>query len=211
MEMYYYIPNNEKENALTCGIKLSVKADKKVLINGYTTPCISALLTPKDDMPKYKSDQFSCLKIDLKPRYCYIADKSLHGIKETEDLYLRSIIPLSEYVFGTYRNPECLVICTILPENINPENKVMGSPILYNSSEEMYLINLIQQLRENHKNFDETILNLFFDKLAGNGQLKKLQNGDLMIFTGPYGEVYTVKTGKIGGQDELYKHKRLQN
>lgn len=202
MEMYYYILNNEKENALSCGIKLSVKADKKILINGYATPCISALLNPKDDLPKYKSDQYACLRIELKAEYCYIANKALCGSTETEELYAQSIISPSEYVFGTYRIPECLITCTILPDSISLANKAIGYPVLYNNSEELYINNLIEELKEKHENFNETIFNLFFHKLASKGQLKKLENGNLTVFSSPTGEIYTVK--KIGGQDELY-------
>lgn len=195
MEVYYYLPIEEKDSALTCGIKLSVKADRKVIINGYPTSCISTLLNPRDDLKKYKSNDFICLRININIDYCYIADKSLYNNKQAVDLYNQSIIPAKNYTFGTYRNPECLVTCTILPENIQVFNKIIGSPILYHNSEELYINNLIEELKETYPDFNEVILHLFFDYLAKKGEYKKVENNDITVYIAQNGKVFTVKGG----------------
>ncbi len=206
MEVYYYIPVAEKEDALSCGIKLSVKAEKKVVINGYSTPCISALLNPKDDMSRYNSDRFACLRIELKPEYCFIADKSLYGSEKTRELYNRSIVSPMNYIFGTYRLPECLVTCTILPDSISLMNRIIDSPVLYDSSEKLYIANLVEKFNEDYPDFCETALFIFLDKLAGAGKLKKIESGNMAVFEGQDGKVYTLK--KVGW-DEIRQYQRI--
>ena len=197
MEVYYYIPENEKTDALSCGIKLSVKTDKKVPINSRPTSCISTLLNPKDDLEKYNSPLFACLKFELKPQYCFIADRALYGCDNTAELYAKSIISPDCYNFGIYRFPECLITCTILPDNISLASKIIGTPILYNSSEELYLNRLIAELREKHENFDDAILSLYFDSLVTKDKLVKIENSNLTIYTSTDGEVYTAKKGMV--------------
>ena len=47
VEVYYYVPIEELENAVECGLKLSKWYDKEVLIGLERTKCISALLNLK--------------------------------------------------------------------------------------------------------------------------------------------------------------------
>ncbi|MGE5329348.1 MAG: hypothetical protein ACM3KR_07565 [Deltaproteobacteria bacterium] len=183
MDAYLYIPSNEKTDALMCGIKLSSKADKTVEIKGYPTQCISALLNPRDDIKKYKSSAFSCLRIDVSSESCYIADKSLYGNKDLKELYSKTIIPPKDYIFGTYRNPECLIPRTILPENLSDADKPLGSPLLYQSSEELYINNLLENFREKYPDFNETILSLFIELNQKDWKLKRTINKDLLIFS----------------------------
>lgn len=195
MDVYYYIDKNEKDDILDCGIKLSVKSDRKVPVGGYPTSCISTLLNPKDDLTRYDSKEHICLRLDLKPNYCYIADRTLYGSQKTLELYNRSVIPAADYIFGTFRQPECLVTCTILPESINVLNKAIDCPILYTSSEELYIQRLISEFRDKYDNFDEAVLQLFLSHLTGSGKFSRIEDRGMDIFVGKDGEVYTIKTG----------------
>lgn len=200
MEVYYYIPIKEREDALSCGIKLSTKADKKVLINGYDTSCISMLLNPKDHLDKYKSDKYACLGIEVKSGYCFIADSSFFGNNETENLYVHSVVSPEKYMFGKYRKPECLVTCTILPDNIRELNKVIDVPLLYNNSEDLYVSYILEDLKEKNLDFNETVLGLFFEKLYGQGKLSRIENVEFWIYTDTRGSVFTVKKPEITHQ-----------
>lgn len=181
MDTYLYIPSDERANVLMCGIKLSVKGEKTVNINGYPSQCISALLNPKDDIEKFKSSGFICLRIDMKPENCYIADKSLYGSKELEELYTKSIISPKDYIFGTYRNPECLIPRTILPENLSIASKAIGFPVLYENSEDLYVNNLIEKFKEAYPDFNETIISLFIEFYQKDWNLTKIKNKDLYV------------------------------
>ena len=200
MEVYYYIPIKEKEDALCCGIKLSTKANRKAPIHGYDTSCISMLLNPKDHLDKYKSDEYTCLGIEVKPGYCFIADSSFYGNNETENLYIQSIMSQDKYVFGKYRKPECLVTCTILPDNIREISKVIDYPLLYNNSEDLYVNYILQDLKEKNLEFNDTILGLFFDKLYHQEKLSRIENHEFWIYTDTSGSIFTIKKPEIHHQ-----------
>jgi hypothetical protein len=193
MEAYYYVPISEKENIVTCGMKLSETAERMVMIDGHPTNCISALLHPKDNMTKYKSNQFTCIRIELKEKFCFVGEKSFAEDPLSHDLYLKSIIPVENYKLGTYRNPECLITCTILPENISLENKTIGYPILYNNSQDLYISSLMETLANQYSNFDEIVLRLFLDDLFEQGKLKKIESQNADIYTNNEGQIYTLK------------------
>lgn len=195
MDAYLYVPASEKDQSLACGIKLSVKGEKAVLINGHPTQCISALLNPRDDAEKFKDSSFSCLRIDINPENCYIADKSLYGVSELAELYSKSIVSPDNYTFGTYRNPECLIPRTILPDNLSMANKPIGFPLLYEDSEKLYVSNLIESFREKYPDFEETILSLFIELNQKDWNLKKTKNNEFYILSHEEkGVYYTIRT-----------------
>ncbi len=80
VEVYYYLPSREVEEVVECGLKLSKWHDKEVVINGDSKKCISALLNPRDDIGKYRSADFKCVKFELAPQYCYAADRYLYRV-----------------------------------------------------------------------------------------------------------------------------------
>ncbi|MGE5472896.1 MAG: hypothetical protein ACM3UU_01605 [Ignavibacteriales bacterium] len=194
MDAYLYIPSGEKAEALMCGIKLSSRAEKTVVINDYPSQCISALLNPRDEVEKLKSADFVCLRVDINPENCYIADKSLYGSKELEELYAKSIISPKDYVFGTYRAPECLIPRTILPESLSVASKAIGFPVLYKNSEELYVNNLIEKFKEMYPDFNETIISLFIEFNQKDWNLSKIKNKDFYILANKEDEkYYTIK------------------
>lgn len=194
MQAYYYISKKEKEDVLNCGIKLSAKSDRSLSVDGYSKPCISTLLNPKDDIKKYKSTEYVCLRLELKDEYCYIANKELYGDEMLSNLYISSIVSSKNYVFGTYRMPECLIACTILPENIQVKNKIIDFPILYDNSVELYINNLVSEMKENYTHYEEISVGLFLDKLATIGEFDRLEKDDLIIYSNKHRqEVYTIK------------------
>ncbi len=181
-EVYYYLPAAVAARAVECGLKLSEWYDKEVMIEGQMKKCLSALLNPKDDLKKYQSGDLVCVKIDMPSKYCFVADKLLYLIgqnsKEGMDMYLRSIIPIEDYIFGSYRLPECLVTSTPIAGQISVLDKRMDSPILFNSSEELYINNTIEVLREEHDDINDALLYSFFSELVKRGRLEKIENGE---------------------------------
>lgn len=113
VEVYYYVPQDKVRDSIECGLKLSQWYEKEVQIEFENKKCLCALLNPRDDMDKYKSPDYKCLRLELYPEYCYVADKSLYelGLQHDEvmKLYMDSIIPIKDYIFGMYRLPECLL------------------------------------------------------------------------------------------------------
>lgn len=202
VEVYFYIPAEETENAIECGLKLSKWGGRNVKINGRIKKYISTLLNPKDDIRKYKSEEFNCLKLALENDHCMVADRALYfAMLEDEhicDLYIQSIIPAENYVFGMYRIPEVLVSCTVLPDKITRLDKRRDSPVLIDHSQELYINNLFEGLREKNSNFNDTILHLLFSELCRKGNMKKISGKDMDIFINKNnGEPYTVLKPQI--------------
>jgi hypothetical protein len=79
-DAYYYVPSKEAENAAECGLKLSKCFDREIRINSEGFRCISALITPRDDIDKFRSEAYKCLKLSIQNEFCFIADKSLYNM-----------------------------------------------------------------------------------------------------------------------------------
>lgn len=185
IEVYYYIPANEVDYAVECGIKLSKWYDKEVYFNGDKKKCISCLLNPKDDIQKYKSSNFQCLKLQLSPNYCFAADRYLYNIglnyPDVMWMYSKSIIPVNEYIFGSYRLPECLVTSTVIGEQVSSLDRRLDSPVLYNNSEELYINNIIENYRERYSDFNDSLLYYFYCKLAETEKIDKIEDSENRI------------------------------
>jgi hypothetical protein len=205
IEVYYYIPAIHAENASDCGLKLSDWYDREVVIDGEIKKCITALLNPRDNYEKYSSSEYKCLKFQLLPKYCHIADGMLYRVgfsfNGIMDLYGKSIIPIESYIFGSYRLPECLVACTVIGEDIEILDKRFDTPILYRNSEDLYLNNLIEGYKDVHENFYDTMLYFFYSSMADSGYMKRtedIQSGIAVFEDIRNSMVYTVKMPDIG-------------
>lgn len=184
-EVYFYVPAGEAGNAVECGLKLSRWYDKEVCIDGCNRKCMSALLNPRDDMAKYRSSEFQCLKLDIPSKYCFVADGCLYrvGLKSSEvmKLFERSILHLENYTFGLYRHPECLITTTVLAEQISILGRKLDSPILFDNSEDLYVNNIIEIGREEHDDFNDAMLYYFFCSLAASGKIDKIEDNENKI------------------------------
>jgi hypothetical protein len=205
VEVYYYIPAGEVNNAVDCGLKLSIWYEKEIVIEGSSRKCIIAFLNPKDDMEKYMSNDYRCVKLEVATNYCYVADRYLYQVGLSEprvmDLYIESIIPVQEYIFGSYRLPECLVTSTVIGGHISPLNKSLDSPVLFNNSEELYISNIIETHKEGHCNFMDDMLYYFYCNLAMCGKFDKYEDGGRKIaafIDKRDGKAYTIKIPEIG-------------
>jgi hypothetical protein len=182
VEVYFYLPVEDVENAVECGLKLSRWYDKEVSINGETRKCISALLNPKDDLVKYKCQAYRCVKLELSPNYCFVADRYLYTIgldsQKVMKAYTDSIIPIEKYNFGMYRLPECLVTSTPISGQISLLGKGLDSPVIFDNSEELYLSNIIESCRERYEEFNDTLLYYFCCKLAEIQKVDKIEVDD---------------------------------
>jgi len=200
VDVYYFLPSEEVANAVDCGLKLSKWFQKEVVINGENKKCMSALLNPKDDMEKYKSAEYKCVKLEVSSNSCYIADEYLYkmGLKSpvVMDLYLKSIIPVEKYIFGMYRLPECLVTSTVIAGQIGVLNMKLDLPVLFDNSEELYINNIIQTYTEEHNDFTDAMLYSFYCMLAEKGKVNKkedIENGIAVFIAKNDGKTFTVR------------------
>lgn len=211
IEVYYYVPSEEAEDVVQCGLKLSKWFDREVLINGESRKCLTALLNPKDDIEKYRSGRYKCVKLEVLPKYCYVADSYLYrmGLSNPAamELYYESIMPVEDYVFGSYRLPECLVTSTVIGEYISMFEEKLGSPLLFDNSEELYLNNIMEEYQDEHIEFIDAMLYCFYSKLAEMGKLKKMEDTEnrvTVFFDQSGSKRYTIKTPEIENISKYY-------
>lgn len=200
IDVYFYMPESEVSNAVECGLKLSRWAEREVSVDDEVKKCMTALLNPKDDMNKYRSSEYRCVKLEVPPQYCFVADKYLYlvGLKSplAMELYLKSIVPIDKYIFGSYRLPECLVTSTVISGHIGVLDKRLDLPVLFNNSEELYINNIIETYREEHSEFSDALLYAFYCMLTDAGKLSKKEdpeNGIAIFIAKSDGRHFTVK------------------
>lgn len=204
IEVYYYVPSEKIEYAVECGLKLSEWAEREHFINARPQKCLLALLNPKDDIRKFKSKEFTCVKINAENKYCFVAEKYLYEARQKSEkimeAYNKSIIPAENYVFGTYRLPEVLIISTIVGGNISIFNKKMDTPLLYANSEELYINNLNEAINLKHENFKNNAIYLLLERLSSEGsRYERLTEEDCSIALfkdSKSGRVFPVKNPK---------------
>lgn len=153
--IYYYTKNNNLPIYLKYGIRLSKNFDKEINISGYKKPFLIGLLNPKDDLKKYNSDEYTCLKLDVFDNHCKVIDLSKIGnFDEVADF-----IPLEEYLFGTYKNPIVLIDTSVISDKISLYNKDRDVPLLFDNSEDFFYELEIKKM------IDELPLKEVYDRL----------------------------------------------
>ena len=132
--IYYYTKNENLPIFLKYGIRLSKNFDKEIYINGYKKPYLIGLFNPKDDINKYDSKNYTCIKLDVLSNHCKVIN--LDGNEFLDEMIKH--IPLEEYKFGTFKNPCVLIDTSIMSDKISLYNKIIDIPLLYDNSEDFY-------------------------------------------------------------------------
>lgn len=189
LDSYIFVHMDRLDEIDGCGMKLSQWADRQVFINGEERNYISSLLNPRDNIEKYKSKEYKVVRLNVDIDYCYVAEGFLlkEGFNSSEslNLYTKTIIPAKEYILGMYRQPECLVAKTILPQEMTVPGRALSFPNFYESSEELYLNKLMEGLREENPRFNDMVLYCYFESLCDKGEVIKVadENAGIVIFT----------------------------
>lgn len=170
--IYYYVPKKDI-NKIKEGINIENHANKSLIINGVKKPGIIGYLSPKDDYMKYLSEEYTCLELDVDVNYCFVLDGDMDLLEE-KNFYYNSMISLNDYRFGRYRNPEVVVLCDVAHKNITPFNKIIGNPLVFDTSDGLYKCNLFEELKQRYNDFDETMLGIFFMLMSHKGRFKLL-------------------------------------
>lgn len=179
MKVYCFIPADEAEEVIECGLKLSNRLTKTIEVNGQQVQCFEAYMHPRDAKEINPGDV--PVKITLQSGRAYIADNSLLG--ELGDLYNKSIIPADKYKLGTYRKPCCLIACTVLPDMIERYNPDLDEPILYQSSEQLYRDSLFYRTDDLVQSFKDVALNAYYNMKAASGEYSVQFNDEYAAFT----------------------------
>ncbi|MCX7773208.1 MAG: hypothetical protein N2376_08880, partial [Clostridia bacterium] len=116
--------------------------------------------------------------------------------------YKEALTPLSSYRFGTFRSPEVLVMASILPESIEVMGKALDIPILYESSELLYLNNMLEKHEETYKDSGNHLLYAFYTYLQTYGKITRFEDKaqQLAVFIDEENSEYAVLKIPSGGR-----------
>ena len=178
LDIFYYVKTNELDEILNYGIKLSECYKRKLIIQGNEKLFLTGLLNPKDDLEKFNSNNYTCLKLNLNMATLKVAESTLYG----SDYYENTIIPFTDYELGTYMQPEVLISMSILPEIIEEIDYNIDYPLLYDNSKELYVNNLIEKISNELDNSHDIILNALLKAYSKKENLTSDKYNDINIY-----------------------------
>ena len=161
--VYFYVPVEKATDVIECGLKLSEwkVREQQTPWNAEPKPCFCALLHPDDDK-RSRDPAYRCVKIDIPAEDCIIADGDLYKLSmEYPDIrkkYIDTMVPLDRYLFGSFRNPECLIFKTILGDQISVYGKGLDDPILFENSETLYINNILERYNDRYSGINRELL-----------------------------------------------------
>jgi len=194
MDVFFYIKHQDVERVSETGLKLNEWSDRKISIKGIWYPCIHALLNPMDEPEKFHDDNYIPLKIHVDPKHSIVAEGLFYNDfffnSEMNKLYNKSVMLFEKYTFGIYRRPECLLTGTVSNKYFTQMDKLIDVPILYGSSEEIYLNRQLQAGRDSYENFEEKLLYRFYHNLYEKGlyEMYTTADSDHAVFESSVGE-----------------------
>jgi len=97
-------------------------------------------------MTKYNSEHYTCLKISLYPEQCYVLNEVQLIITPKDGIY--NLIPLNDYIYGSFENPRVVFNTSILPEQIEILNDTIDEPILFENSRDLFYSLRINKLMD---------------------------------------------------------------
>ena len=134
--IYYYVDSSKLSKIRSFGVKLSDNFSHTIPINGLEKRVFVGLLNPKDEPLKYNSKEFTCLKVNLYPEQCYVINEVNLIITPKNGDY--NLIPLNDYIYGSFENPRVIFNTSILPEQIEILDDTMDEPLLYDNSKDLF-------------------------------------------------------------------------
>ena len=107
--LYIYIKNEEADDILKYGIKLSEHANKILNYSNIQKSGILSYLAPKD-CELYNNKNYSCLKVSTKNIKGLIYNNICENLTNFDEF----ICSFSEYNYGDYEEPLAIITSTIL-------------------------------------------------------------------------------------------------
>ena len=143
--IYYYAKKEAIPVYLKYGIRLSKNFDKEFNINGYQKPYLIGLLNPKDDMNKFASMDYFCIKLDVLDSHLLVIDAS----KTDDNQMMKEVTPIEKYVFGSFLKPRVLIDTSVISDKISLYNPVQDIPLFYDNSKDFfYQVQIEKRLNE---------------------------------------------------------------
>jgi hypothetical protein len=152
--VYFQVRTEQVSDAVQCGLKLSEHADRELVLPGQTQPrrVMTAWLHPADLPDRGTAHGHTCLRLEVDPARCFVGDGDLYRMgqrhPELAAQHQASMVALQQYRFGTFRAPECAIPFSVLDTQIAVLGRSLDVPVLYESSEALYLQRLMNAYEE---------------------------------------------------------------
>ena len=167
MKIFSFVKKKDIDRVAECGINSEEYCAFSAFVNGAERQCILGYITPYDS-DLINNGDFVPVKVNLKNENVIVAE----GVFREQGLdvfYAESFVRLSDYRFGSFRKPECLIPGTVLPEEIEKYNPKMDEPLLYTYSEELYVDSAFAKAADEIQNFKELSVKGLFEKNEKDG------------------------------------------
>lgn len=172
--LYLYVPNENVDNCIKYGIKLSEYTNQILSFKNTEKKGISAFLSPRDSELFLDRENYTCLKISTKDIKAFIYNNAAFKITNDKDF----ICNITSYNIGDYEEPLALIYSTILPESISIYNRIIDVPLLVENSKEFYYRKSIYDMLESDifTNFEVYQLLLILGQKKGNFTTNKIND-----------------------------------
>lgn len=177
MKTFFYTTEEIAAEAVEYGLKLSHVARETAPVYGKNLPCIVTYLHPAD-CPRERRGA-KVLKLQLEDSKAFIAEGMFTG-----ERYAASLVAAKEYRLGMYRQPRCLLICSVFPEQIEPYDSNMDEPLLYESSEQLYRDTVLCRVQESEE-FRELALQAYYERCAAEGRYIRVEEQNTVLYLSP--------------------------
>lgn len=192
MTAYFYIDKNDAEEVTECGLKLSIYGDEVLAEREHPIRAIRALLSPKDDISKYGDNNLACLKLDI-PNGKLLVAEEIYLDTGNREWFNESVVHAENYIFGTYRKPCYLLTFTVSDEYIGILDKSMDVPVLYDDSEELYILKMKAEFEDRDENFYDKAIYGYLDVLQRNWKASIEWQSDEFTIFGSDGKKYIIR------------------
>lgn len=196
-EIYKHVLKEEAQDIIHCGLKLSQYGLITIQTGDSMTRFIPAFFNPKDEVCYYGKDEYTCLRITIPNNYCKVGNQFLRSETNSvlNDLFIKSIIPIQEYRFGSYRNPVCLISRTVQDGEIALAGKHLDYPIIVDDPEELYLHNIISDKTAKNGDWLDAVLYSYYCDLADKGHMVKIESYEsgVSVFINKNRQIITLK------------------
>ena len=182
MIAYFYINKAESDEAVECGLKLSVYGSDMPEAKGVPARALVSLLSPKDEPSLYDDESLACMKLELPDDKLYIAEWT-YADTGSDEWFGESLIPAGEYILGTYRKPRFVIPFTVLGGSLGILDKKRDVPVLYADSEELYIRSMFSDLEYKDGDFYNRALYGYLNVLQSGWKSSiEWQSDDLTVF-----------------------------
>ncbi len=186
MTVYCWLQPDGAEKAVREGLEPEGEGLKGESFRETGGKYIAALLHPGDEE---KRAGRVCVKLRIEPEKAYVAETGRIREKIGETL-----VKASGYRLGEYRKPVCLIAGRVPADNISIYDSSFDEPLLYESSEKLYVDRLFALADEADPGFRETALKAYFEKQRALGRLVRYS-----------GEIYSGSGGAPKGLGRIVR------